>query len=105
MEFMKVCSAGEQRWVLSEADGLHWLDGNPFGEWTRAAEVSTLAGIRFLPPCAPTKVVAVGVNYLSHAEEMGTQLLDRTHLVSGLIRPLCSARPMNSSGGSMPCSV
>ena len=76
MEFMKVCSAGEQRWVLSEADGLYWLDGNPFGEWTRAAEVSTLAGIRFLPPCAPTKVVAVGVNYLSHAEEMGTQLLE-----------------------------
>jgi len=26
--------------------------------------------VRFLPPCAPTKVVAVGLNYRDHAEEM-----------------------------------
>jgi len=74
MEFMKVYTAGETRWVLSEAAGLCWLDGDPFGQWARAGEVSRLAGIRFLPPCAPTKVVAVGINYRSHAEEVGSQL-------------------------------
>jgi 2-keto-4-pentenoate hydratase/2-oxohepta-3-ene-1,7-dioic acid hydratase in catechol pathway len=74
MEFMKVRCEGETRWVLSDEAGLYWLDGHPFGEWTRAAEVSSLAGIRFLPPCAPTKIVAVGVNYASHAEEMGSEL-------------------------------
>jgi len=74
MEFMKVYCGGEARWVLSEPAGLYWLDGDPFSEWTRAADVSTLAGIRFLAPCAATKVVAVGVNYTSHAEEMGSQL-------------------------------
>jgi 2-keto-4-pentenoate hydratase/2-oxohepta-3-ene-1,7-dioic acid hydratase in catechol pathway len=74
MEFMKVYSGGEARWVLSEAAGLCWLDGDPFSQWVRAGEVSCLAGIRFLPPCAPTKIVAVGVNYRSHAEEMGTPL-------------------------------
>ena len=74
MEFMKVRHQGETRWVLSEDAGLFWLDGDPFGEWTRAAEVSSLAGIRFLPPCEPTKIVAVGVNYASHAEEMDSDL-------------------------------
>jgi 2-keto-4-pentenoate hydratase/2-oxohepta-3-ene-1,7-dioic acid hydratase in catechol pathway len=74
MEFMKVHSEGETRWVLSEDTGLCWLDGQPFGEWTRATEVSSLAGVRFLPPCEPTKIVAVGVNYVSHAEEMDSEL-------------------------------
>ncbi len=74
MEFMKVYSEGEARWALSESAGLCWLDGDPFGQWVRAGEVSCLAGIRFLPPCAPTKIVAVGVNYRSHAEEMGLAL-------------------------------
>ena len=71
---MKVLHGGEARWVLSEPTGLYWLDGDPFGQWTRAKDVSTLAGIRFLAPCAATKVAAVGVNYPSHAEEMDSQL-------------------------------
>jgi 2-keto-4-pentenoate hydratase/2-oxohepta-3-ene-1,7-dioic acid hydratase in catechol pathway len=74
MEFMKVHTAGETRWVLSEDAGLCWLHGDPFGEWARAGEVSCLAGIRFLPPCAPTKIIAVGLNYRTHAEEVGSEL-------------------------------
>lgn len=74
MEFMRVLCAGDVRWVLLEDAGLFWIHGDPFAEWARAGEVSCLAGIRFLPPCAPTKIVAVGLNYLSHAEEMGSRL-------------------------------
>ena len=74
MEFMRVSWGGDPRWLLAEQDGLYWLEGSPFGEWKRSAEVSSLAGVRVLAPCTPTKIVAVGVNYLSHAEEMGTQL-------------------------------
>jgi 2-keto-4-pentenoate hydratase/2-oxohepta-3-ene-1,7-dioic acid hydratase in catechol pathway len=73
MELMCVRSEGESRWVLSQDDGLYWIDGTPFGEWHRGAEVSSLAGVRFLPPCAPSKIVAVGVNYYDHATEIGSQ--------------------------------
>jgi 2-keto-4-pentenoate hydratase/2-oxohepta-3-ene-1,7-dioic acid hydratase in catechol pathway len=66
--------SGDVRWVVLEDAGLFWIRGDPFGEWARAGEVSTLAGIRFLPPVAPTKIVAVGLNYLSHIEEMGSRL-------------------------------
>src|SRR5579863_4857414 len=31
------------------------------------------AGIRLLPPCAPTKIVCVGRNYLEHARELGNE--------------------------------
>jgi 2-keto-4-pentenoate hydratase/2-oxohepta-3-ene-1,7-dioic acid hydratase in catechol pathway len=30
-------------------------------------------GIRMLPPCAPTKIVCVGRNYLEHARELGNE--------------------------------
>jgi 2-keto-4-pentenoate hydratase/2-oxohepta-3-ene-1,7-dioic acid hydratase in catechol pathway len=74
MEFMRVLCSGDVRWVLLEDVGLSWIRGDLFGEWARAGEVSSLAGIKFLPPCAPTKIIAVGLNYLSHAKEMGSRL-------------------------------
>jgi 2-keto-4-pentenoate hydratase/2-oxohepta-3-ene-1,7-dioic acid hydratase in catechol pathway len=70
VELMCVRSEGETRWVLSQDDGLYWIDGTPLGEWRRGAEVCTLAGVKFLPPCMPSKIVAVGVNYQDHADEM-----------------------------------
>jgi 2-keto-4-pentenoate hydratase/2-oxohepta-3-ene-1,7-dioic acid hydratase in catechol pathway len=74
MEFMRVLHAAETRWVLSQDDGLYWIDGDPFGEWQPGGEVRSLAAVRFLPPCVPSKIVAVGVNYHDHADEMGSQL-------------------------------
>lgn len=71
MKLMRLYSAGETRWVMCEDDGIYWLDGDPFGTWTRGIEVHSLAGVRFLAPCQPTKIIAVGLNYLSHAREVG----------------------------------
>ena len=74
MEFMRALCTGELRWVLLEEAGLFWINGDLFGEWVRGEEVACLAGIRFLSPCQPTKIIAVGLNYSSHAEEMGRPL-------------------------------
>jgi 2-keto-4-pentenoate hydratase/2-oxohepta-3-ene-1,7-dioic acid hydratase in catechol pathway len=35
-----------------------------------------LADARLLAPCAPSKVVAIGINYRDHADEMGHDLPD-----------------------------
>jgi len=74
MELMRVLWAGQARWLLAEEDGLYWVEGDPFGECSKADEVDSLAGISFLAPCAPTKIVALGNNYRSHAEEMNSPL-------------------------------
>lgn len=66
--------AGEIRWARFEDDRVYWLEGNPFGECRQGAEVTSLAGVRFMSPCTPTKIVAVGLNYLSHAEEVGASV-------------------------------
>jgi 2-keto-4-pentenoate hydratase/2-oxohepta-3-ene-1,7-dioic acid hydratase in catechol pathway len=70
MKLMRLHSAGEMRWVISDTDGIYWLEGDPFGTWTRGIEVASLAGVRFLAPCQPTKIIAIGLNYVSHAEEV-----------------------------------
>jgi 2-keto-4-pentenoate hydratase/2-oxohepta-3-ene-1,7-dioic acid hydratase in catechol pathway len=45
----------------------------PHGSETFAQPLA-LGEVRFLPPCEPTKVVAVGLNYRDHAEEMQVAL-------------------------------
>src|SRR5450432_3163784 len=42
-----------------------------------AAARHDLASVRLLAPCAPTKIVCVGRNYLEHAREMGNDLPDK----------------------------
>lgn len=51
-----------------DADGIPSPGAKPTGERVK------LAKVRLLAPCAPTKVVAVGVNYRDHAGEMGHDL-------------------------------
>lgn len=47
-----------------EDDGIRHLGGKPFPRSLR------LEDVRLLSPCLPTKVVAVGLNYLDHAKEV-----------------------------------
>lgn len=56
---------------LVEEDGVYALAGDPFEGFERGAE---LAEVRLLAPVQPTKIVALGVNYRAHAEEVGHPL-------------------------------
>ncbi len=74
MKLMRLLCGGDIRWVVSDEEGIYWLDADPFGTWRRGPEVASLAGCRFLAPCQPTKIIAVGLNYLSHAKETGNEV-------------------------------
>ena len=52
---------GEQIYAL---DGPPWMDGSRTGESVSASDVTLLA------PAEPSKVIAVGYNYISHREKM-----------------------------------
>jgi len=57
-----------------EGDVVYKLLGNPFDSPLKGETVGSLEAVRLLAPCEPTKVVAVGLNYRSHALEMGHTL-------------------------------
>jgi 2-keto-4-pentenoate hydratase/2-oxohepta-3-ene-1,7-dioic acid hydratase in catechol pathway len=46
----------------------------PWDEVRKIAGTMPLATAKLLPPCEPTKVVAIGLNYRAHAAEMGKEL-------------------------------
>ena len=52
------------------------LEGDFFSVPARGKARYPLSGVTLLPPCRPTKVVAVGLNYGDHARELGFALPD-----------------------------
>jgi len=55
---------------------VHEIEGDIFGEYSIKETTYDIKNIHFLPPCSPTKIVAVGLNYRDHAEEMKKSIPD-----------------------------
>lgn len=55
--------------VIDE-DYVFAISSAPFGKWQRTGRQFNLGKVRLLAPCVPTKVVAVGLNYVDHASEL-----------------------------------
>jgi 2-keto-4-pentenoate hydratase/2-oxohepta-3-ene-1,7-dioic acid hydratase in catechol pathway len=61
-----ICSDGQAAWIALGHDGLP-LTYDP-GTGTTGVALNIT---RLLPPCTPSKIVCLGLNYRDHAEEMG----------------------------------
>ena len=46
------------------------MEGDPFGSF-ELAEHFDLSAVKLLPPCVPTKIIGIGLNYKDHIREMG----------------------------------
>ena len=56
--------------VLGDGGEVRSLEGSPFGEFGVGSSVGDVDDLDLLPPVEPTKVIGVGLNYVSHIEEM-----------------------------------
>jgi 2-keto-4-pentenoate hydratase/2-oxohepta-3-ene-1,7-dioic acid hydratase in catechol pathway len=65
--------ASEQYGVI-EGDSILALKGTPFRGLDYSGVTYKTSTVRLLAPCAPSKIVCLGVNYHSHAKEMGHTL-------------------------------
>lgn len=52
------------------------ISGSIVGGYHPSGSEYELSDIKFLPPCSPTKIVAVGLNYRDHAEELKKKVPD-----------------------------
>lgn len=55
---------------LIEGDNIAIITPDPYSKWKRTGNTIVLSRARLLPPCIPTKVVCVGLNYIDHASEL-----------------------------------
>lgn len=52
-------------------DTIYKIDGDIFGDFSVTEEMLKREEVKILPPVMPTKIAAVGLNYLDHIKEMG----------------------------------
>jgi len=63
-------AAGDQAvYGLVEDDAVRRVDGSPFEALTPGERVGSFDEAQLLAPCQPTKIVAIGRNYVAHARE------------------------------------
>src|SRR5260221_5459563 len=66
---------GDEIFVAKVVDGeVFRLLGDPFGSPSFEKKPTKLKGVRTLTPVAPTKIIAVGLNYADHARESNKPL-------------------------------
>jgi 2-keto-4-pentenoate hydratase/2-oxohepta-3-ene-1,7-dioic acid hydratase in catechol pathway len=55
--------------VLEENNIIKEIVGDIFNNFKITESVHSLSEIKILPPCRPTKIIALGLNYFNHADE------------------------------------
>lgn len=76
MKFVRFKKDGRMLQGVLAGKKVRPISGDMFSGYSVAAERFDLTDITLLAPCAPTKVVAVGLNYRGHAREMGMAIPD-----------------------------
>jgi 2-keto-4-pentenoate hydratase/2-oxohepta-3-ene-1,7-dioic acid hydratase in catechol pathway len=69
LKLVRFLHQGTVRSGVLEGNAITELDGGFSGSLT--TRKVPLAGATLLPPCSPSKIVAVGLNYRDHAQELG----------------------------------
>jgi 2-keto-4-pentenoate hydratase/2-oxohepta-3-ene-1,7-dioic acid hydratase in catechol pathway len=62
------------KWGVVEENRIREMEGDPFEHFHLASKMKDLEKVKLLSPCLPSKIVALGINYRSHAEEMKDKL-------------------------------
>jgi 2-keto-4-pentenoate hydratase/2-oxohepta-3-ene-1,7-dioic acid hydratase in catechol pathway len=70
----RVATPGGPRWGRIEGELVTLLSAAPWSGGRPLAGAVPLAAAELLPPCEPSKIVCVGLNYRAHAEEQGKPL-------------------------------
>lgn len=77
MKYLRFLQNGNIRYGLIEKDNIiREVVGDIFNNYKNTENVYSLSEITFLPPCIPTKIIAVGLNYFDHANEFQMKIPD-----------------------------
>ncbi len=69
MRIVRCKTAQGINYGIIEGSRIRLLDGDPFADW-KVRGFASLEDATLLAPCTPSKIVAVGINYEPHAEEI-----------------------------------
>ncbi len=71
MKILRYDAGGGADYGVLDGRAVHELLGSPFGNFEIGSLIGDLSSVRLLAPVVPDKIICVGLNYVSHIEEMG----------------------------------
>jgi 2-keto-4-pentenoate hydratase/2-oxohepta-3-ene-1,7-dioic acid hydratase in catechol pathway len=69
MKIIRFINNGKTAYGILNKDVVKVIQGKPFNKIKYSGVTLKLSDVKLLPPCIPTKIVCLGLNYRSHAEE------------------------------------
>ena len=63
-----------EKYGVLEGELINEIEWDLFGDYMPTDNTHNINEVKIRPPCAPTKIVCVGLNYSDHAEEMNTKV-------------------------------
>jgi len=76
MKFVRFFKNAEIAYGAVSGDDVYGVAGDVFSRYAVGDAHVPLSDITVLAPCVPSKIVAIGLNYRSHAQELDMQLPD-----------------------------
>lgn len=74
MKIVRYRDGDTVKWGVVEENRVREMDGDPFGPFHLSSKAKMMEEVRILSPCLPSKIVALGLNYRDHAEEVKMKL-------------------------------
>jgi len=76
MKIVRFAVDTEVRYGVLSGQSIQVLEDKPFGHTKLTDYLYQLKQVKLLPPCTPSKIVALGLNYHNHARELNSPLPD-----------------------------
>jgi 2-keto-4-pentenoate hydratase/2-oxohepta-3-ene-1,7-dioic acid hydratase in catechol pathway len=70
MKIVRYEAESKINWGVIEGDSVREMEGDPFGHFHLTSKMKKMGEVKLLAPCLPSKIVALGLNYRDHAEEV-----------------------------------
>jgi len=74
MKIVRFTAENKVKYGLLDGKSIQAIDGKPFRYIKLTDHHYQLSKVKLLPPCTPSKIVALGLNYRSHAKEVNAPL-------------------------------
>ena len=70
MKIVRYQDGPKIKWGVVEEDLIREMDGDPFGHFHLSPRGKKPEEVKWASPCLPSKIIALGLNYRDHAEEV-----------------------------------
>ena len=85
MKFVRFQIGAQKGYAVLEGKSVQEISGSIFGDYKVISAKHKLSEVRLLPPCEPTKLLCVGLNFRDHIEELKEKI---PQFPSHFIKPL-----------------